>query len=73
MLFTYGEEAEYIAEGAKDKGMKQVYSFKDKEELSETLLITLKIGDAISFKASRGMKLEEVIKNIYKGMGIKDE
>lgn len=73
MLFTYGKEAKHIARGAKDNGMTDVYSFEEKEELSEKLLKTLETGDAISFKASRGMKLEEVIKNIYKGMGIKDE
>ena len=73
ILCTYGEEAKNIAQGATDNAMKEVYSFTDKELLAEFLLKTLKSGDAVSFKASRGMRLEEVIKLIYKGMGIENE
>lgn len=73
MLFCYGKEAEHIYDAAKENGLEDVFFFDDKIELSEKLLSVLSPGDAISFKASRGMKLEEVIKNIYKGMGIKDE
>ena len=36
-------------------------SFDDKTELVKALLETLKDGDAVLFKASRGMKLEDVI------------
>lgn len=73
MVFAYGEEAENISLGAKENGVKDVLHFLDKKELSQKLLEVLQPGDAVLFKASRGMKLEEVIKNIYKGMGIENE
>ena len=36
-----------------------------KEALSEYLAKTVKKGDAVLFKASRGMKLEDVINSLY--------
>lgn len=68
MLFTYGKEAEFIADSAKKAGLEKVYSFSDKEVLAEVLIETIEESDVISFKASRGMRLEEVIKMIYEGM-----
>ncbi|MCD7775111.1 MAG: UDP-N-acetylmuramoyl-tripeptide--D-alanyl-D-alanine ligase, partial [Clostridiales bacterium] len=58
MLFAYGEKSVFTAEGAKNSGMEKVYHFTDPKDLSESLLSTLKPGDAVVFKASRGMKLE---------------
>ena len=68
ILFTYGKEAEFSADSAKKAGLKNVYAFSDKSLLAETLLETLSAGDVVSFKASRGMRLEEVIKKIYEGI-----
>lgn len=68
MLFTYGKESEYSADSAKKAGLENVYSFDDKTLLAEKLLSVLCDGDAVSFKASRGMRLEEVIKKIYEGI-----
>lgn len=73
MLFAIGEEALNYYLGAKENGMENAFHFLDKQELSVKLLEELKEGDAALFKASRGMKLEEVLKNIYKGMGIENE
>ena len=73
ILCTYGEQSEYIAQGARDNGMESVIKFTDKEKLSKYLLETLREGDCVSFKASRGMKLEDVIEIVYKGMGIENE
>ena len=70
MLCTYGDRAKYIAQGAYDNGLNNIYTFDDKEKLGEFLIGELKEGDAVSFKASRGMKLEDAINFIYKGMGI---
>ena len=64
LLFCYGKEAKNIAKGAADKLKTQV--FLDKEALTKALLDTLQAGDAVLFKASRGMKLEEIIENLYK-------
>lgn len=73
MVFALGDEGENIFLGAKENGVENSFHFLDKQALSEKLLETLEPGDAVMFKASRGMKLEEVIKNIYKGMGIENE
>lgn len=64
-LFTYGERSLETARGAKEAGVKVVESFTDKQELAEHLKAYIKCGDAVLFKASRGMKLEDVINYIY--------
>lgn len=66
MLFTYGKESEYIADSAGKSGLKAVFSFTDKAELTKALEKELKIGDTVLFKASRGMKLEEIFEELYK-------
>ena len=63
-LFTYGEQAKYIAKAAKENNL-EVYSFTDKDELTKKLLETIEDGDCLLFKASRGMKLEEIIHALY--------
>ena len=68
ILFTYGKEAEFSADSAKKGGLEKVFSFDNKEKLAKEILSNLEKGDVISFKASRGMRLEEVIKMIYEGM-----
>ncbi len=65
LLLCYGNEAKNIADSAKSKGV-NVKHFTDKSALFTELLKELKSGDAVLFKASRGMKLEEVIEMLYK-------
>lgn len=65
-LFAYGEYAKYYIEGAKANGVKECYLFDNKNELSDMLDKTAQKGDVVLFKASRGMKLEDVINNVYK-------
>ncbi len=64
-VFTYGERALQTAKGASDGNISIVKSFLNKEELSKELVGFLEQGDAVLFKASRGMKLEEVIFSVY--------
>ncbi len=71
MLYTYGVESKYMADGAKTLGMKNVFAFTDKTELTKTLLSEIKNGDTLLFKASRGMKLEEVFEKIYEQWDVK--
>lgn len=66
ILYTYGEQSKFIADSARKNGIKSVYDFVDKKELTSALLKEIKKGDTILFKASRGMKLEEVFEEIYK-------
>ena len=65
LLFTYGEESKNLAESAIKGGVK-TQAFTDKSALFNALKEELKPSDAVLFKASRGMKLEEVIERLYK-------
>ncbi len=66
ILFTYGKESLNMADEARKCGLSEVLSFTDKEKLTEELFSQIKDGDTILFKASRGMRLEEVFENLYK-------
>ena len=66
MLYTYGKESEFMAGSAKKAGLKAVFSFTDKSELTKALANELENGDTVLFKASRGMKLEEIFQELYK-------
>lgn len=61
-VFTLGEYAKYITFEMK-KGSYQ--NFFNKKDLEEFLKTFIKEEDAVLFKASRSLKLEEVIGNIY--------
>lgn len=62
ILFTYGQLGQQIAEGAaKVLEASQIHSYLSKQELINDLLQIAQDKDAILFKASRGMKLEEVV------------
>ncbi len=65
ILFTYGERAKDSAACARENGIADVRCFTDKGELIAELADELKEGDAVLYKASRGMKLEEVIYGVY--------
>lgn len=60
-LYTYGEMAALAAEAAKESNIAFAKSFDDKKALALQLKADLSAGDAVLFKASRGMKLEEAI------------
>lgn len=66
-LLAYGNDAKFYVDGAKQDGVENAFLFDDKEKLSEMLLKIATKGDAILFKGSRGMKLEDVINTVYKG------
>lgn len=61
-LITYGKLGSAIAKGAKEHlPAEAVHSFDDKNELRDYLLNIVKPGDTVLLKASRGMKLEEIV------------
>ena len=64
MLFTYGENSRFTAEEGQKNGL-TVKNTSDAEELANDLVKYLQEGDTVLFKASRGMKLEEVIHLLY--------
>lgn len=65
VLYTYGELAQLAAVEAKKHGCKETRSFLSKRELSEHLAKTVQKGDAVLFKASRSMRLEDIINSLY--------
>ncbi len=69
ILFTYGKNSEYTAAKAKELGLGDVRHFDNKEELTVSLADEVAPGDAVLFKASRGMKLEEIINGLYGILG----
>lgn len=66
-VLCFGPQSENIARGAMSEGMTQVAVFQDKEELSRYLAEHTAPGDTVLFKASRGMRLEQVIQTTYGG------
>lgn len=65
ILFAYGKASAFTAEEATENGIAEVYWFTDEKELASALCDCLKASDAVLFKASRGMKLENIIHIIY--------
>ncbi|HEO8420239.1 TPA: UDP-N-acetylmuramoyl-tripeptide--D-alanyl-D-alanine ligase [Yersinia enterocolitica] len=64
-VLTYGKLGNFIAEGAKTVlPANHVFSFQDKQPLIETLASYLNEETVVLVKASRGMKLEEIVKAI---------
>ncbi|AGB41708.1 UDP-N-acetylmuramoyl-tripeptide--D-alanyl-D-alanine ligase [Halobacteroides halobius DSM 5150] len=62
-LFTIGDLAKNIAQGAIKAGMNEskIFSYQDKEEASKQLLQILNAEDTVLVKGSRGMELEEIV------------
>ena len=66
LLFTLGQEADQIAVGARQKGMRSEQIEKNPmadspEKTAQALLAELKKGDVVLFKASRAIGMERVI------------
>lgn len=62
ILVTIGTEAKELARGAGDKNKElSIHSFDKNEEAIAFLKGELKAGDAVLFKGSRGMHLEEIV------------
>lgn len=59
-LITAGKNAEFIAKGAKEAGMSEVYSFADTDAACAFARTFIKCGDAALIKASRGMHFEKI-------------
>lgn len=66
ILFAYGEASKNTAKAAAENGVKEIYEFCDENALADELLRVIRNGDAVLFKASRGMKLENIINILYK-------
>ena len=67
-VLTYGELSKFITDEAEKNGCK-AKSFDNKEALTDFLFRNLCDGDAVLFKGSRGMKMEEIFLSLYKKIG----
>lgn len=64
-VFTYGKLGAFIAEGAlKHFEKDRVSHYTEKVDLLQAVKENASKGDLILFKASRGMKLEEIVKDL---------
>ena len=61
VLITAGENAKFIAEGAK---IDEVYSFDTTDELVSNISKFIKENDTVLVKASRGMHFEKIVEKI---------
>lgn len=66
VLLCYGDAMRYCAEAGAAAGIPNVEHFTNKPELARYLAKTVRSGDAVVFKGSRGMQLEDVIEMFYK-------
>ena len=63
-LITLGELGRFIAEGAREAGLKNIYSFDTHEDAAKKILELVRDGDTILFKASHVMHMEKIIELI---------
>ena len=63
---AFGNDAKYYISAAKENGVKDAVLFDDKTKLSDYLASLAQDSDAVLFKGSRGMKLEDVMNTVYK-------
>ena len=64
LLVTAGENAKYIADGAKEAGLLDVMSFASTDELKAVVGEIVKSGDCILVKASHGMEFYKITDQI---------
>lgn len=65
LMVCYGKEAKHIADRASELGLTAAHS-TEKQTVLNFLKFRIKPGDAILFKASRAMHLEEIVDKFYK-------
>ena len=63
-LITLGELGKFIAAGAREAGLKNVYTFDTHEAAAKKILELVRAGDTILFKASHVMHMEKIIELI---------
>lgn len=63
-LITLGALGRFIAEGARDAGLKNIYTFDTHEDAAKKILELVRDGDTILFKASHVMHMEKIIELI---------
>lgn len=67
VVITYGKLAKNIGLAVKNNSRIEVMSFDAREDITKYLLDNLDSGDAVLFKGSRGMKLNECVEAFTEG------
>ena len=67
-LFLYGRYTYSYRKGAETRAQGNIFDFSEKSRLTAALIDYIRDGDALLFKASRGVKLEEVINALYRSV-----
>ncbi|MBQ8228472.1 MAG: UDP-N-acetylmuramoyl-tripeptide--D-alanyl-D-alanine ligase [Clostridia bacterium] len=65
-VFAYGEKSVLTFLKAQEMGVSKAAHFNNQEKLAAAISDYIKPDDTVLFKASRGMKLENVIESVYK-------
>ncbi len=63
-LIAFGELGKFIAAGAKDAGLKNIFTVDTHEDAAQKILEIVQAGDTVLFKASHGMHLEKILELI---------
>ena len=63
-LIAFGKLGKFIAAGAKDAGLKNIFTVETHEDAAKKILSVVQSGDVVLFKASHGMHLEKIIELI---------
>ncbi len=63
-LIAIGKLGKFIADGARDAGLKNVYAVDSHEDAAKKILELVRDGDTILFKASHAMHMEKIIELI---------
>ena len=63
-LIAIGNLGKFIADGARDAGLKNVYAVDSHEDAAKKILELVRDGDTILFKASHAMHMEKIIELI---------
>ena len=66
LLFTVGQEAEFIAEGARRSGFDafKIFEFSDSSEAGEAVKNIIQEGDLILVKGSQSARMEKIVEKI---------
>jgi UDP-N-acetylmuramoyl-tripeptide--D-alanyl-D-alanine ligase len=68
ILLTYGRFAAHVLNSARKAGLETAMGFERKSDLVAALKDTLKEGDVVLVKGSRGMGMEDVVKELTDGV-----
>ena len=64
LAFSGGADSAYLLYAAKENGAEAYYS-SDKAEVLDFLKANLRDNDAVLYKASRSMRMEDIIRDYY--------